>query len=305
MSGPDRTLATLGRRRAEVVETAKSGAYHLITVLDRGGPEPQPGQFYMLAVADLPGTGAGFGPAAGLGRDSQWTGRPYLPRAFSVAEAVVGEDGVRLSFVFAPVGPGTERLARLGVGGPALGLHGPLGVGFSSPRRLNPDAAGAILVAGGIGIAPIAIWRKRLAATNTAVRTLLGFRDAAHCGGLELFGKCANLVLVSEDGHLGRRGFVTEPLEEMLAGDGAAGAAVYACGPPAMLEAVRVICAERAVGVELALETPMGCGFGACFGCAVPLADGGYLRLCVDGPVVRGDRIETALVAGSGHRSRR
>jgi dihydroorotate dehydrogenase electron transfer subunit len=66
---------------------------------------------------------------------------------------------------------------------------------------------------------------------------------------------------------------------------------------------VRVMCAERRVPTELALETPMACGYGACFGCAVPLAAGGYMRLCVDGPVVRGDQIETALVAGSGHRA--
>jgi dihydroorotate dehydrogenase electron transfer subunit len=49
------------------------------------------------------------------------------------------------------------------------------------------------------------------------------------------------------------------------------------------------------------MEAPMACGFGACFGCAIPQADGGYMRLCVDGPVVRGDEIETALVPGSGH----
>ena len=67
-----------------------------------------------------------------------------------------------------------------------------------------------------------------------------------------------------------------------------------------MLEAVRALCAERGVAAELAMETPMACGFGSCFGCAVPLAGGGYMRLCVDGPVVRGRRVETALVAGSG-----
>ena len=60
----------------------------------------------------------------------------------------------------------------------------------------------------------------------------------------------------------------------MLEGDDAASAAVYACGPPAMLEAVRAMCAERGVACELAMESPMACGFGACFGCAVPLAGG-------------------------------
>ena len=87
----------------------------------------------------------------------------------------------------------------------------------------------------------------------------------------------------------------------MLEGDGAGAAAVYSCGPPAMLEAVRLMCAERGVPCELALESPMACGFGACFGCAVPLAEGGYMRLCVDGPVVRATRSRRPG-QGAGHR---
>jgi hypothetical protein len=68
-----------------------------------------------------------------------------------------------------------------------------------------------------------------------------------------------------------------------------------------MLEAVRLMCGERGVACELAMEAPMACGFGACFGCAVPLAAGGFMRLCIDGPVVNAERIATALVPGSGH----
>ena len=75
----------------------------------------------------------------------------------------------------------------------------------------------------------------------------------------------------------------------MLAGDDAGSAAVYACGPPPMLDAVQALCADRGVACELAMESPMACGYGACFGCAVPKPGGdGYIRLCVDGPVVRG-----------------
>ena len=66
---------------------------------------------------------------------------------------------------------------------------------------------------------------------------------------------------------------------------------VYACGPPPMLEAVRALCAEAVVPCELALESPMACGYGACFGCAVPKPGGGYLRLCVDGPVLAGEQL--------------
>jgi hypothetical protein len=68
-----------------------------------------------------------------------------------------------------------------------------------------------------------------------------------------------------------------------------------------MLEAVRELCAARAVPAELAMEAPMACGFGACFGCAIPMRHGGFIRLCVDGPVVAAAAIESALVAGSGH----
>ena len=153
------------------------------------------------------------------------------------------------------------------------------------PTELNPDAAGAILVGGGIGLAPLAIWRRTLADRGIPERSLLGFRDREHSGGMELF-RCSEVRLASEDGHAGHHGYVTDLLAMMLEGDSAATAAVYACGPPAMLEAVRAMCEEREVAAELAMESPMACGYGACFGCAVPLRRGGYMRLCVDGPVV-------------------
>ncbi|MBS1892984.1 MAG: hypothetical protein JST59_16935, partial [Actinobacteria bacterium] len=102
---------------------------------------------------------------------------------------------------------------------------------------------------------------------------------------------CPEVRLASEDGHAGHRGYVTDLLEAMLAGDDAGSAVVYACGPPAMLEAVRALCAAAAVPSRLALESPMACGYGACFGCAVPKPDGGYLRLCVDGPVLAGEQL--------------
>ncbi len=128
----------------------------------------------------------------------------------------------------------------------------------------------------------------------------LAFAIASIQAGSSLF-DCSEVRTAFEDGHAGHRGYVTDLLAVLLAGDDAASAAVFACGPPAMLEAVRALCAERAVAAELAMETPMACGFGSCFGCAVPVKDGGYIRLCVDGPVVNAADVETALVAGSGH----
>ncbi|MEX2448525.1 MAG: hypothetical protein WD404_07260 [Solirubrobacterales bacterium] len=185
------------------------------------------------------------------------------------------------------VGPGTDRLCELAPG-ENVWVNGPLGNGFSPPRELVPDAAGAILVGGGIGVAPLALLRRRFAASNVPTRVLLGFRDEAHSGGLDDLFACCEVGLASDDGHVGQRGYVTELLAAMLAGDDAESAAVYACGPPPMLDAVAALCAGREVACELAMESPMACGYGACYGCAVPKPGGeGYLRLCVDGPVIR------------------
>jgi NAD(P)H-flavin reductase len=282
----ERVLAPPSRRAAPVLANRETGGYRIFSAVDREGPQPAPGQFYMLSCAE-----GWSGPQ----------GRPFLPRAFSVAAAEPARDGVRLDFLVEAVGPGTERLCALAEGDELL-ITGPLGRPFSSPREISPDAAGAILVGGGIGIAPLAVLRRHLARSGVPQRVLLGFRDREHSGGVDDLFRCEEVRLASEDGHAGHRGYVTDLLAVMLAGDEAASAVVYACGPPAMLEAVRELCAERGVPAELAMESPMACGYGACFGCAVPLAGGGYMRLCVDGPVVRADEIETAMVAGAGHR---
>ncbi len=281
----DRASAPPGRRPCEVTANRETGGYRIFSALDRSGPEPLAGQFYMLVAAD------GWG---------QRDGRPYLPRAFSVAGATPAEDGLCLDFVVEAVGPGTDRLAGLRPG-ERLWVTGPLGRPFSAPHELAPDAAGAILVGGGIGIAPLAILRRQLARQGIPVRNLIGFRDRHHSGGVEELFDCSEVRMASEDGHTGHRGYVTDLLAVLLEGDEARSGAVYACGPPAMLEAVRAMCARAQVAAELAMEAPMACGFGACFGCAVPLATGGFMRLCVDGPVVNAAEIHTALVPGSGH----
>jgi dihydroorotate dehydrogenase electron transfer subunit len=267
--------APFGRRPCEVAENRASGGYRVFSLLDREGPEPAAGQFYMLATR---------------GRWDSGGGRPFLPRAISVAETGPAASGVRLDFLIEDVGPGTERLCALEPG-EEVWVTGPLGNAFAEPRRVRDGAAGAILVGGGIGVAPLALLRRRFAERNVPTRVLLGFRDERHSGGLEDLFSCCEVRLASEDGHLGHRGYVTDLLAAMLAGSDAASAVVYSCGPPAMLEAVRSLCAGRDVACELAMESPMACGFGACFGCAVPKPEGGYMRLCVDGPVLRGDQV--------------
>jgi dihydroorotate dehydrogenase (NAD+) catalytic subunit len=285
--------APFGRRLCDVSENRVSGGYRIFSLLDREGPAPEPGQFYMLASEKGWGEGGG---------------RPYLPRAISVAETAPAKDGVRLDFLVEGVGPGTDRLCELEAG-ESVWVTGPLGNAFSTPKQVNPDAAGAILVGGGIGIAPMAIWRRRLVEQGIPLRVLLGFRNQEHSGGLnELFCAggtlCPDVRLASEDGHAGHQGYVTDLLATMLAGDDATSAVVYSCGPPAMLDAVRSLCEEHDVSYQLAEESPMACGYGACFGCAVPKPGGGYLRLCVDGPItgtlpVGGDDREDSPGRGS------
>jgi dihydroorotate dehydrogenase (NAD+) catalytic subunit len=269
--------APFGRRACEVAANRVSGGYRVFALLDREGPEPVPGQFYMLAA------------------ERRWAergGRPFLPRALSVAEAGPAAEGVRLDFLVEGVGPGTDRLCDLEEG-EGVWVTGPLGNAFPVPQDANPDAAGAILVGGGIGVAPLAMLRRQLSERGIPLRVLLGFRNEAHAGGLDLFcgaggDLCPEVRLASEDGHVGHRGYVTDLLVQMLEGDDAQSAVVYSCGPPAMLDAVAQLCESRKVSYQLAEESPMACGFGACFGCAVPKPDGGYMRLCVDGPVLSG-----------------
>lgn len=284
-----RTTAPFGARECETLANSDSGSYRLITALDRSGPLPEPGQFYMLATVD------GWGGELG---------RPYLPRAFSFARATPANEGVELELLAEDVGPGTAALCRLSRGD-GLRITGPLGSGFSDPNQLTEAARGAILVGGGIGVAPLAALRVRLREAGTPVSTLLGYRGRSRHGGLELFSSsgalCTGVKLASEDGSLGHHGYVTDLLGVMLEGDDVGSAAVFACGPPAMLEAVRVMCAEKQVAAELALEAPMACGFGACMGCAVSRSDGGFMRLCIDGPVVNASAIDSALIRGAGH----
>ncbi len=149
-----------------------------------------------------------------------------------------------------------------------------------------------LLVGGGVGIAPLAILQDEL---GPGTEVLLGFRDAPHAEGAALLNAAH---VATDDGSAGHRGLVTDLLARALDADPAA--EIYACGPPPMLEAIRAIAADRGTGAQLALESGMACGFGACFGCAVPTKDG-LVRLCLEGPVLRAEWLQTALVAGAGH----
>jgi NAD(P)H-flavin reductase len=174
-----------------------------------------------------------------------------LPRPFSLCLAPPGE----LGFLVDPIGPGTRAIARLS-SGDEIAVTGPLGKGYDLAVE-RP-----LLVGGGIGIAPLPYLSERL----DRPRALLGFRTAHHA-------EAAALVPNAE--------VVVDPtlVTEALPADPGD---VLACGPEPMLDAL-----ERLVpGAQLAREAPMACGYGACYGCVVP-RDGGYVRLCLEGPVLR------------------
>jgi dihydroorotate dehydrogenase electron transfer subunit len=174
-----------------------------------------------------------------------------LPRPMSLCQAPPGE----LAFLVDPIGPGTRALASLEAGH-AIHVLGPLGRGF------DLGVERPLVVAGGIGIAPMPYLSEALGGPPV----LLGFRSDLHAQAARLL-PGAEVVVEPR--------LVTELLPEEP-GD------VLACGPEAMLEAVRAL----VPGAQLAREAPMACGYGACYGCVVEV-DGHYERLCVAGPVLR------------------
>jgi dihydroorotate dehydrogenase electron transfer subunit len=175
-------------------------------------------------------------------------GRP-LPRPFSLCLAPAGE----LGFLVDPIGKGTRAIAGL-TPGERIAVFGPLGHGF----RL--DVRRPLLVGGGIGMAPFPY----LAEALEQPPAILGFRTARHAEAAALVPN-AEVVLDPVT--------VTDALP--LDRD------VLACGPEPMLEAVRAL----VPAAQLAWEAPMACGYGACYGCVVPL-DSGLVRLCIEGPVL-------------------
>ena len=220
---------TTRRERLEVVANESVGPYSLLR-LRRGGLDPGvPGQFFML---EAPGR--------------------VLPRPMSLCQAPAGE----LAFLVDAIGPGTRALCALDTGD-AIHVHGPLGNGF------DLDVERPLLVAGGIGIAPMPYLLETLGGDAPVA---LGFRSDRHAEAAQLL-PSAQVVVEPR--------LVTELLPDQPCD-------VLACGPEPMLEAVRALAPDA----QLAWEAPMACGYGACYGCVVE-RDGHYLRLCVDGPVLR------------------
>ena len=254
---------------AVIVErtTPMSGAVELV-VEHPAAALVEPGQFFQIAV----------------GAQHALLRRPY---SAAWADAASG----RIGFIFDVVGAGSGWLANRHQGH-ELDLLGPLGRGFD----LDGDGP-AICIAGGLGVAVFPGVVRALLARRRPVTVLLGARTIGQLLPAARF-PGADVRLATDDGTAGRRGSVVDLLDDVDDAD------LLVCGPAPMLQAL-VRRAEqlerRRSAIQVALETPMGCGVGTCLGCAAPRRDGGYFLTCQDGPCVRANTIDWERMTDSFH----
>ena len=236
-------------------------AYHVLTFESERAIEVAAGQFAMV-------------------RSETWGAAPLLPRPMSLLTG-----GHRPSILIKVVGEGTRRMAVASSGEPFL-LLAPLG----KPWSKVPDGVRPVLVAGGVGVAPLLYVARTMAAQDPKAKplALYGGRTNADLPLDRELAAVSELRVATEDGSRGTKGRVTALLEAALDEIAAAGtkAKVLTCGPHGMMAAVAAMCAARGVPCEVSLETPMGCGYGVCLGCPVPRSSGGYLYACTEGPCV-------------------
>jgi dihydroorotate dehydrogenase electron transfer subunit len=231
----------------------------------------RPAQFFMIGIP---------GSEALLRRPFSVCG---LPGTFDDGS----DDGVQV--LIKVVGKGTALLCALKAGA-ELAVLGPLGNGFTPPA--GPEVK-PLVVAGGIGCAPFPLLLATLRGHATRPVMFYGAATNNDLPLLDWFRKQTDEVIVTtDDGSLGRRGLVTEPLAEALHECEPDKVKIYACGPEPMLKAVARLAIDLGIDCELSLEAHMACGFGACLGCVVPTHHRcgkgvDYQRVCMEGPVMK------------------
>lgn len=234
-------------------------AYHVLTFDVGRDLGARPGQFLMV-------------------RGAEWGDAPLLPRPMSYLSG-----GITPSILIKVVGEGTMRMARAEPGEP-FALLGPLGV----PWRAPSAGRRPILVAGGVGIAPLLFLARALSAAGKRPLAVYGGRTARDLPLDDDLGELAEVHVTTEDGSRGTRGRVTDLLPSLLAED----TEVFTCGPDRMMAAVAELAEARDVPCEVSVETPMACGYGVCLGCPMPARAGGYVYACTEGPCIDARRID-------------
>lgn len=214
----------------------------------------RPGQFVHLRIAE--------------GRDF------VLRRPFSVFQAGAG----KIEVLYQIVGKGTLALAEAGPG-VQMDVIGPLGHGWVVPDGVPH----ALLVAGGLGVAPMGMLANELARIGVAVTLALGAPTAERLLARDVFERsCRAIEVATDDGSEGRKGLVTLIVDELIVS--ARPDVIFACGPEPMQRAVAARAAEAGIACQVSLERLMACGVGACLSCVVSTVHG-RRRACVDGPV--------------------
>ena len=253
----------------ELIAGKRIGAFHHLTLVAPGIPERfRPGTFVALSTG-----------SERLARRALWIHR-VRP---------VGGYGATLELVVEERGPGTAWLVAQPPG-TRLAVTGPLGRAFSLPK----EPVSCVLVGEGYAAAPLFPLAERLRERGCAVTMLVAGVDEAHLlSALEARRSARAVTVVTADGSVGQRGSVADVVDEVLRQAGAA--VVYAAGPDPTLHAVAEAAERAGAWSQVALERPLTCATGLCQGCVVPVAgEGGATRLvraCVDGPVIRGDRV--------------
>ncbi|HOB41714.1 MAG TPA: dihydroorotate dehydrogenase electron transfer subunit [Bacillota bacterium] len=221
---------------------------------------------------------------------------PLLRRPFSLYD--VDTERESISILYKARGTGSSLMTRFRTGD-LVDIMGPLGRGFSVPRRTHTPCA--LLVGGGVGIAPLVYLARVLVHSGWKVDVLYG---ANTCGELvalyrlQQLGASCHCTTLDESS--GARGVVTDLLPRAL--EECKPDAVYTCGPEQMMATVARFAQEFNISGEASLEAHMACGIGACLGCARKLrgSDEGYVKVCVDGPVFPLDSIEFEAEADFG-----
>lgn len=243
-----------------------------------------PGQFLMVRIAD---------------RTDPLLGRPFA--LYDIYENANGEpEGIEFGYVV--IGKMTSVLESISIGD-RVELWGPLGNGFPLP-----PAGHLVIAAGGIGQTPFlavireALQRRRYGTTGRIVETApsritlcYGVRSKEYLAGVETFqAEGIDVRIATDNGSAGHHGYVTDLLKPLLEEAGPP-AAVYCCGPVPMMRSVANMVNAAKVPGYLSLETPMACGFGACFSCVTKIRmeddTWDYRRVCVEGPVFPADKV--------------
>jgi dihydroorotate dehydrogenase electron transfer subunit len=231
---------------------------------------------------------------------------PLLRRPISVHR--IGSEPNIIEIMYKVLGKGTALLSRRSKA-TSLDVIGPLGNGF----KISKDKSDFILVAGGMGVAPLVALADELARfRKESITVVLGARTKSHIACDKEFKELGiKTIIITEDGSEGVKGLATDILEvcieqfdvrktkrrlikkertNITIGDYYPQLSIYACGPTPMLKAISTIAARYRIQAQASLEERMGCGIGACLGCAV-LTKQGYKRVCKDGPVFNLDDI--------------